>query len=204
MVTGVGHHWRSSLAVKRAIAMLAGRAVRMVCASWMDKVPPVSWWGRRATSGGQVVEQVTHVLDLARLLAGEVSEVRAFGDGTPPGPDADVDSATVGMLRFAGGAVGTLAATCRLGWKQRAGLELFADGLALTVTEDGLTGRNERGPFEYGVDPVAARIAADRAFVDAVRGRPTEGAGVIVDYAEALRTHRVACALADAATGAQP
>jgi predicted dehydrogenase len=203
IVTAVGHHWRSSAAVQRAREMLADRTVRMVCASWMDKVPPVPWWSHRAGSGGQVVEQVTHVLDLARLLVGEVSEVRAFGDGAPPGPQADVDSATVGMLRFAGGAVGTVAATCRLGWKQKAGLELYADGLALTVTEDGLAGRTVQGPFGFDVDPGAARTAVDRAFVDAVRGRDTEGDGVIVDYAEALRTHRLACALADAAAGAE-
>ena len=48
-------------------------------------------------------------------------------------------------------------------------------------------------------DPAAARIAVDRAFVDAVRGI---GDDVRVPYAEALRTHRLACALASsAATG---
>lgn len=203
IVTAVGHHWRSSVAVRRAREILAGRTVRLVCASWMDKVPPVPWWSQRSGSGGQVVEQVTHVLDLARVLVGEVAEVRAFGDGAPPGPEADVDSATVGMLRFVGGAVGTVAATCRLGWKEKAGLELVADGLAMTVTENGLAGRDEQGPFGFDVDPGAARTAVDRAFVDAVRGRETEGDGVVVDYAEALRTHRLACALADAATGAR-
>jgi myo-inositol 2-dehydrogenase/D-chiro-inositol 1-dehydrogenase len=205
--TSVGHHWRSSTAVARAREMVDGRTVRLVCATWLDKVPPVPWWSRRATSGGQVVEQAVHVLDLARLLAGEV---HAVGDGAPPpsavegAGDADVDSATVATLRFDRGAVGTVAATCRLGWKHRAGLELYADGLALSLTEDGLTARDGDGTVSFDVDPAEARTAADRAFVDLVRGREPSGPGVVVDYAEALRTHRLACALADSAAAGAP
>ena len=44
---------------------------------------------------------------------------------------------------------------------------------------------------------VDARTAVDRAFVDVLAGgAPAEG---LVDYAEALRTHRVAVAIAEAA-----
>ena len=36
------------------------------------------------------------------------------------------------------------------------------------------------------------RVLVDRAFIGAVRGEPT---GVVVSYPEALRTHRLACAI---------
>lgn len=200
IATAVGHHWRSSAAVARAQELLAGRTVRLVVATWLDKVPPVPWWSHRAASGGQVVEQAVHVLDLARLLAGEVEAVHAVVDAAPPA-GGDVDSATAGTLRFAGGAVGTVAATCRLGWKHRAGVEIYADDLAVTITEDRLAVRDPDGAWTVDVDPARARTAADRAFVDHLLGR--DGPGVVVDYDEALRTHRLACALADsAASGA--
>ncbi|MEK8105106.1 Gfo/Idh/MocA family oxidoreductase [Micromonospora sp. M12] len=65
--------------------------------------------------GGPVVEQAAHVLDLIRVLAGEVTEVTAYGNGTPPPVDgADIDSVTTAALRFANGAVGTLSAACVL------------------------------------------------------------------------------------------
>lgn len=204
VLTSVGHHWRSSEAVQRAQHAVDGQAVRLVSAAWLDKVPPVPWWSQRAGSGGQVVEQAVHVLDLVRLLAGDVAEVHAFGDGAPPSAGADVDSATVAALRFASGAVGTVAATSRLGWMHRAGLELYADGLALSLTEDGLVTRDEHGIVEHPVDPDAARTAADRAFVDAVLRRLHAGSGVLVSHAEALRTHRLACALADSAAANAP
>lgn len=202
VVTAVGHHWRYSAAVRRAQELLAGRAVRLALGTWLDKVPPVPWWSSRAGSGGQVVEQAVHVLDLARVLVGEVREVCAFGDGTPPDApaDADIDGATVAALRFRCGAVGAVAATCRLGWKHRAGLEVCADGATLAITEDGLEARDAHGPTEHRVDPDTAKIAADRAFIDAVLGR----GGVLVDYADALRTHRLACAVATAAAEARP
>ncbi len=50
-------------------------------ANWsMPSVRDTSWWSSRAHSGGQLVEQSTHVFDVHRYLLGEVETVR--GDGT--------------------------------------------------------------------------------------------------------------------------
>jgi predicted dehydrogenase len=205
VLTAVGHHWRYLEVVERARRLLDGRPVRLIGGAWLDKVPPVGWWPARDRSGGPVIEQAAHVLDLARLLAGEVAEVFAMGDGRPPAvPGADVDGVTTATLRFRSGALGTLSTTCLLGWKQRAGLEVVAEGLWLAVGEDGLAIREGGAdPVEEIVvaDPAAARVAVDRAFVDAVRGI---GNDVRVSYAEALRTHRLACALASSAATGQP
>lgn len=201
-LTAVGHHWRYLRVVEQARRLLADRPLRLVTGAWLDKVPPVAWWPRRERSGGPVVEQAAHVLDLARALAGEVDEVTAVGNGIPPAVDgADIDGVTAATLRFAGGAVGTLATTCVLGWKQKAGLEVYADGLALAVGEDALVVRDADGERRVAGDPEAARVAVDRAFVDAVRGI---GDDVRVPYAEALRTHRLALAIAESAATGRP
>lgn len=201
-LTAVGHHWRYLRVVEQAREALADRPVRLVTGAWLDKVPPVSWWPRQDRSGGPVVEQAAHVLDLARALVGEVTEVNAVGNGTPPPVHgADVDGATAATLRFAGGAVGTLTATSVLGWKHRAGLEVYADGLAIAVGEDELVIRDERGERRHPGDPQAARVAVDRAFIDAVRG---VGDDIRVPYAQALRTHLLALAVAGSAAAGTP
>jgi predicted dehydrogenase len=197
LISAVGHHWRYLAVVEQARKVLAGREVRLVTGAWLDKVPPVAWWARADRSGGPVVEQAAHVLDLARHLAGEVTDVWAAGNGTPPPVDgADVDGATVAALRFASGAVGTLAQTCVLGWKERAGLEIYADGLSLAVSETGLIVRDAGGEETTPSDPDSARVAVDRAFIDAVRGDADD---IRVPYAEALRTHELAVRIAEAA-----
>lgn len=200
--TAVGHHWRYLPTVERARELLDGRPIRLITGAWLDKVPPVAWWPRTARSGGPVVEQAAHVLDLARYLGGEVDEVFAYGNGTPPPVDgADVDGATTAVLRFAGGAVGNLAATCVLGWKQRAGLEVYADGLALAFTESELVIRDATGTVALPCDPASGHLGVDRAFVRAVRGEEDD---VRVPYAEALRTHALALAVAESAATGRP
>ncbi|WDZ82537.1 Gfo/Idh/MocA family protein [Micromonospora cathayae] len=202
LLTAVGHHWRYLHVVDQARELLADRPVRLVSGAWLDKVPPVDWWARRDRSGGPVIEQAAHVLDLIRVLVGEVTEVTAYGDGNPPPVDgADIDSVTTAALRFADGAVGTLAAACVLGWKHRAGLEILADGLALSLTENGLTVCDADGERRFDADPDGARVAVDRAFVDAVRG---VGDDVRVPYPEALGTQRLACAVAESARTGRP
>ncbi|GAA3395718.1 Gfo/Idh/MocA family protein [Cryptosporangium minutisporangium] len=202
VVTGVGFHWRYSAAVERARAALAGRPVSLVAGAWLDKVPPVGWWPRRDGSGGQLVEQAVHVVDLARVLAGEVAEVYAVADASPPdAPGADVDSSAAATLRFASGAVGTLSTTCRLGWKHRAALEVYADGVAVAISEDGCEVRTADGHQWHPVDPMDAKRAVDRAFLDAVGG---DRSGVLVDYPDALRSHQLACALATSAAERRP
>ncbi|GAA4723748.1 Gfo/Idh/MocA family protein [Phytohabitans rumicis] len=208
VVTAVGHHWRYLAAVDRARHLLKDRPVRLVVGAWLDTVPPAAWWTRRATSGGPVVEQAAHVLDLARVLAGEVRQVRAtagellarvpsYAKSDNRGPFlADVDAASAATLSFEGGAVGSLTTACVLGWKHRAGIEVYAEGLALSIDENHLVVRDGAGEERMPADVGAAHRAVDRAFVDAVLG---VGDDVRCPYGEALRTHRLACAIAEAA-----
>jgi predicted dehydrogenase len=195
--TCTGYHWRWLDIFDRAADLLAANPARLVSCSWLDKVPPPSWWPRRDGSGGQTVEQTTHVLDLARALVGEVTEVQAFGARAP---GTDIDEVSVGSLRFAGGAVGSVTSTCLLQHLHRAGIEVVAAGMWLSLSETELrvevTG--ERSLWRADGD---ARPRPDRDFVQAVRGGPDR---IRVPWPEAYRTHRLACALTRSADEGRP
>jgi predicted dehydrogenase len=193
--SAVGHHWRYLDILDEARELLAGRPVRLALGHWLDKPPPVGWWLNPEMSGGQLVEQAVHVLDLARVLVGEVSMVHAVPADNDT--DGEVDRATAAVLRFAGGAAGLLATTSLLGHKHRVGLEVHADGIALDLSEDRLLVDGERLVKDGG----AAKERVDRAFVDAVRGKEAD---VRVPYREALKTHRLALALAQSAAERRP
>jgi myo-inositol 2-dehydrogenase / D-chiro-inositol 1-dehydrogenase len=195
--TATGYHWRYLDTIDEARALLAIDPPRLVQASWVDKVPPPPWWSRRDLSGGQTVEQTTHVLDLLRVLAGDVLEVTALAARFPceARADADVDDVTAATLRFASGAVGSVVSSCLAAAKHRAGVELVCDGRVLELSESELAVSDRDGRRVRAADG-QAKVRVDRDFVDAVRGRTTE---VRAPYAEALRSHRLACALARSA-----
>jgi predicted dehydrogenase len=202
LVTATGYHWRNLDTLDRAQELLRRRPARLLAGCWLDKVPPPRWWQRRDRSGGQIVEQATHAIDLARALAGEVVEVFAADAHTdrPGFPDCDVRDVSAATLRFASGAVGTLASTCLLGWKHGAGVQVFGDGLAMELTEEALVVDVGAGPSRHPARG-DAKVQVDRDFLDAVRGRWN---AVRVPYEEALRTQRVACALARSAELGRP
>jgi predicted dehydrogenase len=197
--TATGYHWRHLDTLERARSALAGTPVRLVGARWWGTTPPPAWWSRQDQSGGQVVEQATHVLDLIRVLAGEVTEVVG---GAAPSSSArrDVPDATAAVLRFDSGAVGTVSTSCVLPAPTAAGLDVVGDGVSVELTETALRVRTRDGE-EHAEPTVDGRYAVDRAFVDVLAGRPAPAG--LVDVAEALRTHRLAWAVAEAArTGA--
>ncbi len=192
--TATGYHWRHLDTVEHARSALADGPVRLVDARWWGSTPPPAWWSREPLSGGQVVEQATHVLDLVRVLAGEVAEV--VGGAAPSSVEGrDVADATAAVLRLESGAVGTVSTSCVLTALTEAGLDVVAEGVSVQLTETWL--RLRTGDGEMRAEPaVDGRRAVDRAFVDVLSGgAPAPG---LVDVGEALRTHRLACAVAEA------
>ncbi|WP_220451313.1 Gfo/Idh/MocA family protein [Nocardioides dongkuii] len=193
LTTAVGYHWRYLDLVDRARELVADRPPVLVSGFWLDGTPPVPWWVDRDRSGGQLVEQTTHVLDLARLLVGEVSEVVAAH--VPAEDDEHVPLASTVSLRFRSGAVGGVSSARVLPSRHRVGLHLVGEGYALELTEAAIVDHRLTVTTAAGSvserslqDPIAAE---DRAFLDAVAGR---GDDVRSPYAEALRTHALACA----------
>ena len=196
VVTGTGYHWRCLDTVQKAADLLAGAPARLVAGAWLDKVPPPAWWPHRDRSGGQVVEQLTHVLDLARLLVGEVDVVWGAGSRAADSP-GDADDATAVAARFASGAVGTFTASSLLPAKRRASLEtVSAGGLRLELSEQELVVERPGAEPEVLTPAVDGHEAVDREFLEAVAG---ERASTRVPYEQAWATHRLALAMAEAA-----
>ena len=186
LVTAVGYHWRYLDITEEAQDLLSNNPARLALGYWLDFTPPPAWWGRQVQSGGQMVEQTTHIFDLARVLVGDVEKVYAAGThlDRPAFADADVCDVTVATLHFASGALGTMTSTCLLNWPHRIGLHLFCEGLAIELSE-----------FEIMIDVGRGRpvrraegdpfMREDRAFIDAVQGKPNR---IRAPYAEALKT----------------
>lgn len=197
LITAVGYHWRYLDTVEDAKRLLADRPAQLLSGYWLDQTPPPQWWWHKNQSGGQMVEQATHIIDLARYLVGDVSQVFGLVGHTDRTafPDLDVPTVSTASLRFASGAIGNIGSTCLLNWGHRIGLHLFSEGMALELTDHDLmvdvgAGRPVR---QAEGDPIWRE---DRDFIDAVKG---EANRIRCPYGEALESHRVALAISASA-----
>ena len=195
----VGYQWRHLDTWQVVADLLRERPARLVVGAWLDKAPRTPWWADQASSGGQVVEQLTHVLDVARSFAGEAEVLAAAGAWDAAGP-GDIAHVTGSTLRFTNGTVGSFTSSCLLPGGYRIAVEVIAPGLLARLTESDLTVCDEHGErrLEPQVDPVRE---LDRAFLAAVSGDPS---GIRTPYADALRTHRLAWDVTDAVLAAGP
>lgn len=201
LVTAVGYHWRYLDTVDEVRGLLAHNPARLMSGYWLDSTPPPRWWWHADQSGGQMVEQTTHLLDLARYLGGDVTRVYGLAGVTERAefPGLDVPTVSTASLQFASGAIANFASTCLLGWNHRVGLHLFGDRLAIELTDhdvmiDTGQGRPVRGTRG---DPVWQE---DRDFIDAVQGKENR---IRCPYADAVETHRLALAIGESARTGQ-
>jgi predicted dehydrogenase len=142
-----------------------------------------------------VLEQATHLVDLARVLLGEPRVLAATALRGPRTiyPEWSAAQVTAALLEFGDGVPATLTATCLLEGPLAIQLQLVSEGRQLTLTEQYLrieTGREPALNVVVDVDPFQAE---DEIFLRAVRdGNPR---APLCDYTDALATHRVAVAI---------
>lgn len=206
LVVAVGYHVRALDIMPTVLERVAERPPAMIVARWLGGTPPPAWWSLAEEGGGQVVEQATHLYDLARYLVGEADVIGAASTRDPAGASATVDvaDATVAVLRFASGAVGSFSNT-RLIPTGVVSVELASDGLVTTLVKGDRSQGDWHATFDDGASPVQLHAEHDpyeiqaAAFLDAVEAADT--GRVLSSYADALKTDRLTRAVV-AATGA--
>ncbi len=196
LVVAVGYHLRALDFITELRARLDDRPPRLVVARWLAETPPPAWWSRVDEGGGQVVEQATHLYDLARFLVGEAevvgaASVRRVGRGSG---DRGVADAAAVVLRFETGAVGSFASAHRL---EAASIQVVfaSDGLLTTVAK----GPRNQGDWQVAYaddhEVVSRQSAGDpyerqaAAFLDAVESGDAHLA--LSTYSDALRTDQL-------------
>ena len=148
VLSSVGYMFRYSGITERARVLLARRPVAMVVGRVLGAMPG-GWYARRALSGGQIVEQSTHLVDLARYFAGDVRSVFALGRARHVPERVDYEDVSSVALDFAGGAVGSVVSTCAV-WQFFWGCTLIARDLHLDLVfgVGTLCGRVDGRPLE--------------------------------------------------------
>ena len=206
LLVGVGYNARFTAGVMRAKEVLADRTAVFVRAAVINNLARTAdfaehWWIKRARSGGQLVEQSTHHLDLIRYLLGtEVCGVQAMGVRVADGrlPSADVEDAIATHLALANGAVASLTDATVIAPLRGHTFEVFTPDLKIE-----LSGWDRAARF-VGADGPAETVRAEThnftrqllGFVASVR------AGRLLPPLASYRDGVKALAIADAANAA--
>jgi predicted dehydrogenase len=196
VITSVGYHWRYTTSSEAAKRFLSDKLILGALGYWMGGLPGVYWWRQRKLSGGQHVEQTTHIIDLARYMVGSDAEYvqmfAATGSMTDI-PNYDVDDMSVINVKFKNGAIANITSACCLSQGYRVELEVICrdivveigGGSARLIRRGDLQGRVEER-VESNINPYQAE---DRTFIDAVKsGDPSR---IKSPYSDALQTHKL-------------
>jgi myo-inositol 2-dehydrogenase / D-chiro-inositol 1-dehydrogenase len=204
LITSVGYHFRYMDGTARAQQLLQERTVGMSLGYWTGGMPGVYWWRQAEGSGGQFVEQTTHIVDLLRYLVGEVEEVyAAFAQRVMHHKEEGVTVPDVGTvtLRMANGSVAAISNTCMIPVGHTTGLHIYSDTSVLELSSGSLkeiTG-NRTTEYKNRTNPYEAE---NKAFLHAVR--TGDASGIRSTYADAWRTQQVTVAANRSAETGQP
>jgi len=170
------------------IAIISSRYVCPVTLNYIEGNPAALWFYKMEISGGPIMDQATHSMDLIRYYAGEVAEIATFGTNKflEKSEDYTVEDSYAVAMRLTNGAAATHAHTwAHARWghthaifgAKRAYLLDIVDG-SLTVTEGAI--ETIFKPAEDIFFSQAARFVEMVALGDFSASRST--------YADATRT----------------
>ncbi|WP_078549393.1 Gfo/Idh/MocA family protein [Litchfieldia alkalitelluris] len=194
VMTSVGYHFRYKKSVQQLKTILSDQKVGMVMGQWSGEMPMVPWWRKQEQSGGQFIEQTTHLVDLLRYVCGDVDEVfgfygnRVMQDKVDSVTVPDVGSVT---MKLSTGVVATISNTCILpSGVHRTGLSFYTDKGIVDYTPDLLTVNYPGEVLQYK-DSENAYIIENQIFINAVRSQ--DSSGILSSYEDAYKTQEVTC-----------
>jgi predicted dehydrogenase len=203
ILAAAGYCLRYQDLAQKAKAYLRDKPIAMVRAHYMCGFAETPWWRDLSLSGGQLVEQATHTVDMTRYLAGDVESVYArmgFGQ-LEDKQGATIPSVTTVSLRYSTGAIGNIDTTCiQSDW--RSGVEVFGRDYRLTLAGRTLTILEGSETQTYQSETASYFKVQDDAFVEAVRSG--DWSGIRSTYEDALETAEVTLAAHESAVSGKP
>ena len=198
VISCVGYQLRYAESVNRAKNWLEGKTVAMVNTHRWGGVPGTAWWCVMSKSGGQIVEQTTHQVDLVRYLCGEIEEIHAnFAlRHSYENEGFDIPDVMATTFKFASGAVGVMTSSCAMingGGKGE--LEIMADHCVLKWGTTSVSAVPGEHPDLAGELPPLPPI--DPVFIDAVR--KGDGSAIRSPYLDGLKSLDVTLAMTKSA-----
>ncbi len=189
LMTSVGYVLRYFDVVDMAREMIKKEQVSFALGKYYGGVPGggEGWYSQKALSGGQLVEQATHILDMMRYFLGDVEEVFAYkttGINDKIYKKYDTEDTSTLLLKFKNGCAGNL--TCTWLWSGfESGVEVVGKDVIFNYAGNTLTVNNFNKKVTH-ISSLNPMLEEDRAFIKAVAEK--DASFVKSDYEDAVKT----------------
>jgi len=188
IISSIGYVYRYSDIVNKVKEKVGDKKIALLLGYYLSPMPYPSWWRKKEESGGQIVEQSTHIFDLARYFAGEVDKLYAQrSQGLMSNVEnCSVDDASCVILHFKSGTIGTISSTCLLRRKGSWGINLIGKDIEINLFLSShllrINGEKEE-EIRAARDPYQEE---NQAFIEAVKNNdPTK---IKSPYSDAFKT----------------
>lgn len=192
VINASGYCLRYLDSVQKAKEFLADKKIAMVRGHYITRFVETPWYRTKSKSGGQLVEQSTHIMDMMRYLAGDIERVQADMSlqVLTDIEGIDIPDVTSVNMRFESGAVGHLDSSITQ-YDHRMGVEIMGrdfrveiNGTTLTIIE-----KDETTSYPSEVNFYEVQ---DRTFIEAVKANNQEL--ILASYEDGLKTLAVTLA----------
>ena len=193
LITCVGYQLRYLGSTRIARGILQDTSLNMVVGKYWCGTghgDPGTWLRQINKSGGQLVEQATHTVDMIRYMCGEVETVYAM-QANRFLKETDCPDANSVTLQFASGAIGSLTSTWAYDpsdWSQANVLDVFYEAQMFNWNPSRVSVR-EDGEW---VDKTEPSPTIDDVFVEAVRSG--DASSILSPYSDAVKTLAISLA----------
>lgn len=186
IIVSVGYVFRYLDIVEKAKELLKDQKVALVCGKYFGGVVPVDWWTIKEKSGGQIVEQTTHIIDLSRYLVGEIDMIFAQGHKhSMSNCNYNINEASSINLHFKNKAIGCINSTCLLsGWFPK--LEIITKDMHLKIYSLDTLKIITNGKIETINSKVDGYWEEDVVFINSVKTK--DDSKIKCNYSDALET----------------
>ncbi len=186
IITSVGYQRRYEDTVDKIRSILKEKTPGLFMGYWMGGMPSVDWWRRKEKSGGQMMEQTTHIFDLARYFFGEVEKLFAVEKKglMEDVENYNIEDASSVTLVFESGLVGTIYSACFLSCGDKVGMNIYFKDRVIEY--DGgikITKSNQESKTSSSLD---AGLLEDQVFIEAVKNK--DASRIRSTYSDAIKT----------------
>lgn len=187
IVASIGYHRRYEDRVDQIRSILKENTPGLFMGYWMTGMPPVDWWRRKEGSGGQMMEQTTHILDLARYLFGKVEKVFAVERKglMEDVENYNIEDASSVTLVFESGLIGTIYSACFLSCGDKVEMNIYFKNMVIEYDE-GIKIIKPNQEVKISSSIFAAGLLEDQIFIEAVKTK--DASRIRSTYSDALKT----------------